>query len=134
MGSARTAVPLAAALLLAAPASAKEGVRAKLVQPVDLAAPAGTRVTVEWRLQDAEGNPFGAGGIYLRVHRCGTPKPLRIAAGTDTGPFSATFTMPRRGVRRITVGLKGWRMFPSGRTERADATFRFDPPLRRRCR
>ena len=123
----------AVALLLAVPASAKDGVRAELVHPVDLAAAPGTRMTVDWRLQDAAGRPFGAGGIYLRVGRCGR-RVLRVRArAISHGRYSATFTVPGRGIRKLTVGLKGWRMYPSGRTERADAIFRFDPPLRRSC-
>ena len=134
MRSARTLVPLlAAALLLAVPASAKEGVYAKLTDPVDLSAPAGTHVTVDWTLQDQEGNPFGAGGIYLRVARCGRTA-LRIPAREVTrNRYVAAFKMPRRGVRKITVGLKGWRIYPSGRKERADAFFAFRPALKRRC-
>ena len=42
--------------------------------------------------------------------------------------------MPRRGVRELKVGLKGWRTFAGGRTERADALFDFEPALGRRCR
>ena len=136
MRHARTLVPLlAAALLLAVPASAKEGVRAELIKPaeLDLTGTPGERTRVEWRLRDEEGTPFGAGGIYLRVSRCGR-KPLRIAARElGIGRYSATFRMPRRGVRKLMVGLEGWRSYPSGRTERADAIFNFVPAIGRRC-
>lgn len=132
----RTRLAIAAALTLSlvAPATAKEGVRATLNAPVDIHAAPGTFVSVDWDLADAEGTPFGAGGIYLRVARCGKRRPLRIPAReVSHGRYAAGFDVPRRGIRRITVGLKGWREYPSGRRERADATFPFDPPLRRRC-
>ena len=135
MPRARLAVAAALLLTLAVPAAAKEGVRATLNAPVDIGAAPGTFVSVDWDLADAEGNAFGAGGIYLRVKRCGKRRPLRIPAREVAhGRYAAGFDVPRRGIRRITVGLKGWRMYPSGRRERADATFRFGPPLRRRCR
>ena len=128
------AVAAALLLTLAVPATAKEGVRATLNAPVDIHAAPGTFVSVEWDLADAEGRPFGAGGIYLRVGRCGKRRPLRIPAReVSHGRYAAGFDVPRRGIRRITVGLEDWRMYPSGRRERADATFRFAPPLRRRC-
>ena len=131
----RTWVALVVALAaLAVPAAAKDGVRAKLNAPVDIHAAPGPFVSVDWDLADAEGNPFGAGGIYLRVARCGKRRPLRIPAREVAhGRYAAGFDVPRRGIRRITVGLKGWREYSSGRRERADATFAFDPPLRRRC-
>ena len=131
---------LAAALLVlvglaatAAPAVPKEGVQAVADEPVRLGADPGTRLRVSWRLIDAEGRPFGAGGIHLRVRRCGG-KLLRVRArARGNGRFSARFEVPRGGIRRLTVGLPGWRTYPSGRSERADAIFPFVPALERRC-
>ena len=57
------AAAVAAAALLAGPAEAKDGVRAKLDRPGSLGpAAAGETRTVKWRLVDENGEPFGASG------------------------------------------------------------------------
>jgi hypothetical protein len=121
-----------ASVSLAMPAMAKEGVRAKLDKPFSLDAAPGKTVRVAWRLVDEEGSSFGASGIYLRVSRCGR-SPLKIRA-TKRGRarYSARFKVPKGGIRKLTVGLKAWRIVGE-RRERADASFQFDPPLVRRC-
>lgn len=123
---------IATAAALAVPAAAKEGVRAKLDDPVRLGA-AGQTITVTWHLVDAKGGRFGASGIYLRVSRCGRA-PLTVPATTTSdGGYTARVKVPKRGLRRVIVGLEGWRTVAGGPTTRADAFFRFDPPLVRRC-
>src|SRR5439155_12323554 len=62
---------IAAAAVLALPAAAKEGVRARLDAHVRLDTAPGKTMRVAWHLFDEKGRPFGAGGIYLRVSRCG---------------------------------------------------------------
>jgi len=57
------AVLIVAGALLTMPAVAKEGVRAKLDEPVVLDASPGKTITVAWRLIDEDGRPFGASGI-----------------------------------------------------------------------
>ena len=123
----------AVALLAAVPAGAKEGVRAKLAAPVRLDVAPGKIIRVTWRLEHANGRAFGASGIYLLVSRCGR-SPLTIAA-TDRGRngYTARLRVPVGGVRSIVVGLQGWRI-TGARSERADARFQFDPPLRHSCR
>jgi hypothetical protein len=131
------AIPLLVGLVVASaslvmPATAKEGVRAKLDEPVRLDAPPGTTVRVAWRLVDEDGSPFGASGIYLRASRCGRG-PLKIrATERRRGRYSARVKIPKGGIRKLLVGLEGWRIV-GDRKERADVFFRFDPPLRRRC-
>ena len=121
-----------AGLLVASPAGGKGGVRAKLDRPVRLDTAPGKRITVAWHLFDRDDHAFMASGIYLRVSRCGR-KPLRLAA-TDRGDgYFVRMTVPNGGVRKLMVGLKGWRIY-RGRRERADAYFQFDPPLYRDCR
>ena len=123
---------VAASALLTSGAPAKEGVRATLDSPVRLDTPAGKTMRVAWHLADGDGHPFGAGGIYLRVSRCGAT-PLRIRANErGDGKYSARFTVPEGGVRKLMVGLKGWRIIGK-RKERADAVFNFVPALGRRC-
>ena len=133
MRSIVAAVVVLAALAAAAPAGAKEGVRAVAEGTVRMGAPAGTEIRVAWRLVDEEGRPFGASGIYLRVRRCGGELQRVRARARGNGRFVARFEVPGAGIRRLTVGLRGWRMYPSGRTERADAIFPFAPRLERRC-
>jgi hypothetical protein len=119
--------------VLAMPAAAKRGVRAKLDHPIQLNAPAGKTVRVAWHLIDENGRPFGASGIYLRVSRCGR-KPLRVAAATRRhGHYVARVRMPKGGIRKLLVGLEGWRITRSGRRTRADVFFQFNPPLHHDC-
>jgi len=118
--------------LMAAPATPKGGVRAIADGPVRLDTASGEKLRVTWKLVDAEGHPFSASGIYLQVSRCGR-KPLLVSARElSHGRFTARFTVPRGGIRKLMVGLEGWRTF-KGRTERADAIFNFVPALGRRC-
>jgi hypothetical protein len=131
-----TAVALLAATgFLAHPAQAKQGVRAKLLAPVDMEARAGTLMRVRFKLVDPSGRPFSASDIYLRVSRCGRG-PLRITAkhSSINGRFSARFRVPRGGVRKLMVGLEGIRIIGDEQT-RADRFFQFDPVLysRRGC-
>ena len=126
-------VLIAAVALLALPAAAKDGVRAELDEPVRLATPPGETIKVAWHLVDGEGRAFGASGIYLRVTRCGGRSPMTVPASERSrGGYSARVKVPKGGIRRLRVGLKGWRII-GDRKERADVFFPFDPPLVRRC-
>ena len=118
--------------LLAVPASAKDGVRAKLEGSARLGTAPGKTIRVVWRLVDARGNRFGVSGIYLRVSRCGGGLRRVKARNQGGGRFSARAVVPAGGIRMLRVGLVGWRT-AGGVTERADMVFGFDPPLVRRC-
>jgi hypothetical protein len=123
---------ISVAVLLALPASAKEGVRAKLDGPVALDAAPGKTLRVAWHLIDDRGRPFGASGIYLRVSRCGH-SPLRFpATARGSGGFSVRLKVPAGGIRKLMVGLEGFRS-TGGQNQRADMFFRFDPPAYRDC-
>jgi hypothetical protein len=121
----------AAAALLAVPAEAKDGVRAKLAHAVSLAPAGDATRTIAWRLIDEHGDEFKAGGIYLRVSRCGRA-PLIVAARRSGGNYTARVKLPPRGLRKVIVGLEGWTT-ADGRTTRRDKFFQFDPPLARDC-
>ena len=125
-------VLITALALLALPAAAKDGVRAELDEPVRLGTPSGETIKVAWHLVDREGRAFGASGIYLRVSRCGRPAFTVPATELPGGGYSARVKVPKGGIRRLRVGLRGWRIIGS-RKERADKVFQFDPPLVRRC-
>jgi hypothetical protein len=123
---------IAVAALLALPAAAKEGVRAKLDQPVTLDAAPGKTLRVAWHLIDDRGRPFGASGIYLRVSRCGH-RPLTFpATARKSGGFSVRLKVPAGGIRKLMVGLEGFTS-TGGRNRRADVFFQFDPPAYRDC-
>lgn len=125
-------VLIAAVAVFALPAAAKEGVRATLDEPVRLGTAPGRTITVAWHLVDRKGRPFGAGGIYLRVSRCGR-RPLTVRATEHgRGGYSARVKVPKGGIRKLLVGLQGWRTI-GDKQERADMFFQFDPPLARRC-
>jgi hypothetical protein len=123
---------LATVVLLAVPAAAKDGVRAVLIEPMRLDSAPGTTLTVRWRLVAEDGSRFGASGIYLRVSRCGR-SPIKIAASPRGGGYVARVTVPRGGLRKLVVGLEGWRSSPGRPARRADAYFQFKPPLARDC-
>jgi hypothetical protein len=126
-------VCICAFALVALPASAKDGVRAKLEGGVRLGAAPGTTIPVTWRLVDARGRAFGASGIYLRVSRCGGGVRRVKARELGGGRFTARVRVPTGGIRRLRVGLEGWRIPAGGTAQRADVIFAFDPPLVRRC-
>jgi hypothetical protein len=125
-------VLIAAVALLAMPAAAKEGVRAVLDEPVRLGTAPGKTIKVAWHLVDQVGRAFGASGIYLRVSRCGRPALTLPATERRGGGYSARVKVPKGGIRRLRVGLRGWRIIGTHK-ERADAFFPFDPPLVRPC-
>jgi|GEM_PF-2818774 len=127
-----TTVVICAVVLFALPASAKEGVRAKLEGTARLGAAPGTTIPVTWRLVDADGRAFGASGIYLRVSRCGGGVRRVKARNLGGGRFSARVVIPKSGIRTLRVGLMGWRT-SGDKTQRADVLFEFSPPLLRRC-
>jgi hypothetical protein len=105
---------LAAALVLAAGASAKDGVVARLENPVALSYPPGAKITLLWTLQ-AGNEPFSAGGIYVRLNGGRENPATKLAAGR----FRARLTVPRGGVRSIVIAVPAWASTPSG-TRRAD--------------
>ena len=106
--------------------------RAELDEPVRLGTSPGETIKVAWQLVDQEGRSFGASGIYLRVSRCGRPSSTVPATERSGGGYSARVKVPKGGIRRLRVGLRGWRIIDA-RKERADKFFQFDPPLVRRC-
>ena len=107
-------VSLVAALVVAAGASTKNGVVARLENPVVLSYPPGAKITLLWTLRSGR-RPFSAGGIYVRLNGGGE----HLATELATGRFRARLTVPRDGVRSIVIAVPGWASSPSG-THRAD--------------
>jgi len=54
------------------------------------------------------------------------------AAARGHSGYSARVTVPKGGIRKLVVGLKGVRIIGS-RRKRADLFFQFDPPVYRDC-
>jgi hypothetical protein len=108
--------------LVAAPAApAKEGVRATLIGPVDLDARPGERITIAWKLEDTQGRPFGAGGLFVRLRSAAGGRSA-TAVTEGSGRFTVRLTVPEGGIGRIEFGLRGWRT-AGGQTSRADVLF-----------
>lgn len=120
-------IVVAAALAVALPAGAKEGVRATLATPVSRDAAPGTKLDVSWTLfylEDGKRRPFGAGGVFVRL--TGPGGAVHEAFADDRagslGEFSATVVVPEGGIADVQIGLMGWRSDASG-TKRADRLF-----------
>jgi len=73
-------------------------------------APAGTRITLRWRLgyRDAQGwHTFGGMGIFVRlVSRSGGSPSSTLARGVSGG-YQATLRVPRGGMSGIQIGIHG---------------------------
>jgi hypothetical protein len=99
-------------LALAAPASAKEGVVAKVRVPVSRDAASDTKVTIVWELtvvESGKARPFGANRVFLRlVGPGGSRSPRAYAVQLGRGWYRASARVPRGGIRRVVIGLMGW--------------------------
>jgi hypothetical protein len=120
---------VAAALLAAHPAAAKEGVRATLKTAIPLDASAGTRLRIGWSLayKDEQGRsrPFAANATFVRLlSKTGAGAETAYASSgryTD-GDYTATVTVPGGGIRDLRIGLRGFTSGANG-TRNADVLF-----------
>jgi hypothetical protein len=119
----------AAALIAAAPASAKEDVKATLITAIPLDARAGTELRVAWRLfyidENGERQPFGANGVFVRLLSASGAASEEGAAPVGahgTGEYEATVVVPEGGIRDIELGLAGTVSDANG-TRRSDLIF-----------
>jgi hypothetical protein len=108
---------------LVAGAAAKDGVVAHLENPGALRGAPGTKVTLVWKLRDADRHPFGASGIYVRLHGLSTTS--ATATQIAPGRFRARVVIPRGGARSVAIALIGWSSGPQG-TKRGDWRFPID--------
>jgi hypothetical protein len=109
------------------PASAKEGVRATLLSSIPAHPRAGARLEVSWRLFEVGPHhrrvPFTAGAIVLRLRSAtGSTSNETFASSAGPGIYRATVVVPKGGLGRIEIGMRGWSSGPSG-THRADLLF-----------
>ena len=120
----------AAAALIAAPAAkAKENVKATLITPIPLDAPAGTELRVAWRLfsvgENGERKPFGANGVFVRLlsaSGAASEEGVAPSGSYRTGEYQATVVVPKGGMRDVQFGLQGWVSDANG-TRRSDLIF-----------
>jgi hypothetical protein len=109
---------LVAASLAVSAASAKEGVVARVVHPIDRAAPPGERLRVVWDLfyvEDGRRQAFGGGAVFIQLIGGGTSRSRRAyGAPIGLGRYRGTVTVPRGGIRRVVIGLMGTRCDASG--------------------
>jgi hypothetical protein len=117
------------ALAAAAPAGAKENVEATLATSIPLDAPAGTELTVAWRVFSVDENgrrqPFGANGVFVRLLSASggaSTEGIAPVGAHATGEYEATVVVPDGGVRDVELGLAGWVSDAKG-TRRSDVIF-----------
>ena len=116
MGSRRFALVLlglaTAALVGTVPATAKEGVKATLETSIPLDAAAGTPLDVAWTLayvdEDGRRQPFGAGGIFVRLSSAAGAGSQTAFARGDTGDYKATVLVPTGGIGDVQIGIRGF--------------------------
>jgi hypothetical protein len=109
---------------------------------VPLNAKPGTRLRVAWALTylDPHGKrqPFGAGDVFVRLRSASgaaAKEGFDSQGAHPTGEYAATVVVPKGGIGKVEIGLRGWTTGP-GRTRRADVLFpitkaymSFSPPV-----
>jgi hypothetical protein len=100
------------------PPVARNWVKATLTSKVPLRAKPGTLVRVSWKLwgRDQQGHvqPFSGGGIFGRlVNPSDTMANSASAQGRD-GRYTALVRVPRGGIGRVEVGIRGFTNGPQG--------------------
>ena len=110
------AAGLVAACGLAAPAVAKEGVRATLTTPIPLDAAPGTTLHVGWKLANRDGTPFGGGDIFVRLLSASGDR-AETTYTSGGGTFAADVVVPKGGVGDVLIGIRGFSSGPDGTHE-----------------
>ncbi len=107
------AAGLAALLVAAGSADAKEGASAELTSPLALDAKPGSTVRIAWKVEvgtDAGRRPWNAIGMFVRLlSRTGAPATIGFAAPTahPDGLYTARVRVPRGGIGGVRAGLRG---------------------------
>ena len=121
------AVALLTFFVLVPVATAKEDVHAVLESSLALNARPGSTITVKWRLYSrADGRPFGASEVFVRLRSRGGGAPKRAYGTGRNGRYTARVKVPRGGMGGIRFGLMGYRTYPGGETEAAPVYFSLD--------
>jgi hypothetical protein len=105
---------LAAALVLAAPAAAKDGVQAHVTTAIPMDASPGERLHVAWKLdildRSAKLTPFNAVGVFVRLRSAGNGAPtmgFATATAHADGRYDAMVPVPEGGIGGVEIGLRG---------------------------
>jgi hypothetical protein len=107
---------MACSLLVGAGPAAlgKEGVKARLLTPLRVDAPAGEKLTLVWALAgtDEQGRrqPFNAIGVFVRLLSASGGRPTIGFATPDAHPqgrYDAQVAVPEGGIGGIQIGLRG---------------------------
>jgi hypothetical protein len=106
---------MACSLLAVGPAAlAKEGVKAWLLTPLGVDAPAGKQLTLVWALAgtDERGRrqPFNAIGVFVRLLSASGGRPTIGFATPDAHPqgrYDAQVAVPNGGIGGVQIGLRG---------------------------
>src|SRR4051794_5799713 len=103
----RSAAAVLLALSIAVPALAKEGIEARLDQPIPLNGEPGTTVTVGFTVAAIGNDPDSWGGqpVVLKVHPVGGDPIESVATADGKGHYTATFRMPEHGVASVEIGM-----------------------------
>lgn len=110
--------------VLDSPSAAKEGIRARLLSPIPTDVPAGAKLDVAWTLRTVDGGPLGASGFFVRVTGRPGSTPREADAVDSGGSFRAFVIVPPDGIKKIEIGLRGWRqMEKDGPSEPAPVFF-----------
>jgi hypothetical protein len=102
-----------AALAGAAAAASKDGVRATLTTSIPLDARPGSQLDVGWTLastdDDGRRQPFGAGGVFVRLlSASGAKAETGPAHEGATGAYTASVEVPAGGIGDVLVGIHAW--------------------------
>jgi len=105
----RGVAALIVALALVPAAAAKDGVHATLTSKLPAHASTGTRVVVTFTLRDADGRPFNAQKVFVKIV-CPekTDSSFAFAANVHDGGYRAVATVPPGGLGTVRIGLRGW--------------------------
>jgi len=124
------AVAVAAACILAAAASAKEGFRATLTSAVPADAKPGSTIKVAWTVRNGAGTGFSTSAMFVRLRGpAGAEATEGFAsfASHPDGAYSARVTVPDGGIDGIEIGVAGTRTDASG-SARSDYLFPISNP------
>jgi hypothetical protein len=118
------------------PPVARNWVQATLISPIPKSAPAGSTVTVRWKLwsldQHGKVAPFGAADLFARIVNPARTRVTRADARCHDGRkaiychdghFYARIRVPSGGIGKIQVGIMGWSDGPGGRSKPAPGLF-----------
>jgi len=116
---------VAAIWLVVAPgAAAKEDVTARIdISDAALEADPGATVRVRWTLTDAGGEPFGAGGLFVRLTSAVDGASTTAGGRGSDGRYSALVRVPEGGIGGIQLGLVGTRTVQGMPSQRGDVLF-----------